>query len=141
METNLEKIKEIARLFLYTDIKDLGNGFVSHPFAQFAIQGIKVDNNFVMVNLQNDNELVQWQKYILRNLNTIQNVQRFLMLITKPYLSAFFKHIQEYLSDEDYASMLYEVWISVEYPNYDIIFCCFHHSWLILFIRASISLM
>lgn len=120
METNLEKIKEIARLFLYTDIKDLGNGFVSHPFAQFAIQGIKVDNNFVMVNLQNDNELVQWQKYILRNLNTIQNVQRFLMLITKPYLSAFFKHIQEYLSDEDYASMLYEVWISVEYPNFDV---------------------
>ena len=56
----------------------------------------------------------------LKNLNTIQNVQRFLMLITKPYLSAFFKHIQEYLSDEDYASMLYEVWISVEYPNYDI---------------------
>ena len=41
------------------------------------------------------------------------------MMITKPYALVFLDHISEYLSDNDYASILSSAWLMSESPNLD----------------------
>lgn len=120
MKTNLEKIKEIAKTLLYTDIHYLEYGFVSHPFANFSVQMIRENNKTELLDLTKESDVEHWRKYLFEKIDTISSVQQFIVIVHKPYLPAFFKYVKDYLSDKDYATMLYEVWIAVEYPNHDI---------------------
>lgn len=120
MKTNIEQIKEIAKALLYTDIHYLDMGFVSHPFANFNIQMIRENNKTELLDITNEIDVERWRKYLSEKIDTISSVQQFLIIIHKPYLPVFFKYIKDYLSDKDYANMLYEIWITVEYPNHDI---------------------
>ena len=120
MKTNIEQIKEIAKVLLYTDIHYLDMGFVSHPFANFNIQMIRENNKTELLDLTNEYDVERWRKYLSEKIDTISSVQQFLIIIHKPYLPVFFKYTKDYLSDKDYAHMLYEIWITVEYPNHDI---------------------
>ena len=120
MKTNLNQVKDVAKILLYTDIHYLEYGFVSHPFANHTIQMIRENNKTELLDLTKNDDIERWRKYISENIDKISSVQQFLLIVNKPYLPAFFKHIKDYLSDEDYAHMLYEIWIIVEYPNHDI---------------------
>lgn len=120
MKTNLEKIKEFAKTLLYTDIHYLEYGFVSHPFANHTIQMIRENNKTELLDLTKNDDVERWRKYLSHGIDTISSVQQFLIIIHKPYLPVFFKYIKDYLSDKDYANMLYEIWIAVEYPNHDV---------------------
>lgn len=120
MKTNIEQIKEIAKVLLYTDIHYLDMGFVSHPFANFNIQMIRENNKTELLDITKEVDVERWRKYLSEKIDTISSVQQFLIIIHKPYLPVFFKYIKDYLSDKDYANMLYEIWITVEYPNHDI---------------------
>lgn len=120
MKTNLNKIKEVAKILLYTDIHYIEQGFVSHPFANFAVQMIRENNKTELLDLTNEYDVERWRKYLSEKIDTISSVQQFLMIMHKPYLPVFFKNIKDYLSDKDYAYMLYEIWIIVECPNHDI---------------------
>ena len=120
MKTNLNKIKEVAKILLYTDIHYIEQGFVSHPFANFAVQMIRENNKTELLDLTNEYDVERWRKYLSENIDTISSVQQFLMIMHKPYLPVFFKNVKDYLSDKDYAYMLYEIWIIVECPNHDI---------------------
>ena len=120
MKTNLNQIKEVAKMLLYTDIHYLDMGFVSHPFANFNIQMIRENNKTELLDLTKNDDVERWRKYLSEKIDTISSVQQFLMIIHKPYLPVFLKYIKDDLSDKDYANMLYEIWITVEYPNHDI---------------------
>ena len=120
MKTNIEQIKEIAKALLYTDIHCLDMGFVSHPFANHTIQMIRKNNKTELLDITKEVNVERWRKYLSEKIDTISSVQQFLIMIHKPYLPVFFKYIKDYLSDKDYANMLYEIWITVEYPNHDI---------------------
>lgn len=120
MKTNLNQIKEVAKILLYTDIHYIEQGFVSHPFANFAVQMIRENNKTELLDLTNEYDVERWRKYISKKIDTISSVQQFLIIMHKPYLPVFLKNIKDYLSDKDYANMLYDIWITVEYPNHDI---------------------
>lgn len=120
MKTNLNKIKEVAKILLYTDIHYIEQGFVSHPFANFAVQMIRENNKTELLDLTNEYDVERWRKYLSEKIDKISSVQQFLMIMHKPYLPVFLKNIKDYLSDKDYAYMLYEIWIIVECPNHDI---------------------
>ena len=120
MKTNIEQIKEIAKALLYTDIHYLDMGFVSHPFANFNIQMIRENNKIELLDITKEVDVERWRKYLSEKIDTISSVQQFLIIIHKPYLPVFFKYIKDYLSDKDYANMLYDIWITVEYPKHDI---------------------
>ena len=120
MKTNLDQIKDIAKVLLYTDIHYLEYGFVSHPFANHTIQMIRENNKTELLDLTKIDDVERWRKYLAEKIDTISSVQQFLMIVHKPYLPVFLKYTKDYLSNKDYANMLYEVWITVEYPNHDI---------------------
>lgn len=120
MKTNLNQIKEVAKMLLYTDIHYLDMGFISHPFANFNIQMIRENNKTELLDITKEVDVERWRKYLSEKIDTISSVQQFLIIIHKPYLPVFFKYIKDDLSDKDYANMLYEIWITVEYPNHDI---------------------
>ncbi len=120
MKTNLNQVKDVAKVLLYTDIHYIEQGFVSHPFANFSVQMIKESNQTELLDLTKKADVERWRKYLSEKIDTISSVQQFLIMIHKPYLPVFLKYIKDYLSDRDYAHMLYEIWITVEYPNHDI---------------------
>ena len=119
-ETNLDEVKSVARTFLYLDIQPLQMGFVSHPFAQYTIQAAQINNNIEMLNITDDTDLQKWQEATKNAINKINDVFSFLHMINKPYLPAFFKQINSFLSKKDYSIFLAEMWMQVEFPNSDI---------------------
>lgn len=106
MKTNLNQVKDVAKVLLYTDIHYLEYGFVSHPFANHTIQMIRENNKTELLDLTKNDDVERWRKYLSEKIDTISSVQQFLMMIHKPYLPVFLKYTKDYLSDKDYAHML-----------------------------------
>lgn len=117
-ETNIEKIKDVAILFLHLDIKEtqfpwlIQHPFWNTPFLPYEGQ---------MVNILEEPQIYQ---KIIKNkeekIQTLKDVSSILLCIDKPYRLTFLKFIREYMSIKDFSHFLGEIWISSEDPNQDV---------------------
>ena len=123
MNTDIEKIKNIALLFLNLpyDVNNNDIGlFLYHPIIRDVYQ-VLVDEygKHEIVNiLEKDNweKIVnQFKEFIMK----VKKIEDFYMIFNKPYFGVFFKYINQYLSIEDYNSFLKYLWVYMEYPNND----------------------
>ena len=117
-QTNLNSIKNIAKLFLHLPLEDTGYvSILQHPVYNTAIQ---VDDG-KMVNILEDKEaLDRMNKLYEEQIDKADDVDRLLLIIRTPYWLTFLKHIKPYLSKNDFDTMLGDVWVQSENPNGDV---------------------
>lgn len=121
-QTNMEKVKDVAKMFLHMDVgkTKFSPIVVKHPFADSGITMARAENSdYEMVNLLKEEELVKWRRYVEQCIESADSAFKLHMMISKPYALVFLDHISEYLSDNDYASILSSAWLMSESPNLD----------------------
>lgn len=121
MTTNMEQIRSAAKSLLYLDLDfDEKYGFiVHHPFFSHHVYAVRDMGGMKLLNLSDTKDLDTARSAIEVSIDKTRDVFSFFTLINKPYLPAFFKFAHSAMSAEDYARFLAEMWVLVEFPNYD----------------------
>lgn len=119
MKTDLAAVKKTAILFLHLEpvpIGDFGNLFVSHPYlntsAAFLMETKQMFNIF-----EEPDKYKQWKKEIENQINLLKDLHSIFLRITNPYKLAFFKYVNEYLSEKDFAETLIECYTITEFTS------------------------
>lgn len=115
-KTDMEKVKEMAELFLLTEPKEseFGAMIISHPF---------YNSGYLMVDREVKNVIEDMEarktvtEQYLKRIRERNDYLSLISLITKPYRMDFFRHTKEYLSQEDCGKALVFVWQSTEGTN------------------------
>ncbi len=118
--TDLDKVKEKARVLLYLDLRIMANGlFVQHPYFSSTICVVKESGKILKLDLNNESDLRKARRNIEKTIAEVNDYNRFLMLIRQPYLPVFFSLTEQYLSIKDFSEFLAYMWTYVEFPNAD----------------------
>lgn len=129
METNIEKLKDAAKLLLEIpiDIEEIyGFPVVHHPIIKDAYQTVvvrKTKENPVgveILDIRDGDNLEKIKKQYIELIDRCSKAIDFFMIINKPYSGLFFKLVKDFLSIEDYTDMLVDLWTIMEYPNADV---------------------
>ena len=118
MKTDMKKVNDIARCLLYLEPQFKEYMIVSHPFFNNSIFP-KKNINDGFYNLSNTLELNEARKIVEENIAKVDKYSTYLIMISKPYLAAFFKYTKDYVSEEDYNNFLSGMWMMVEFVNND----------------------
>ena len=120
MKTNLDKIKETAKTFLYLPIKLDDNLSpvicVHHPFISSCI--LFINNEFVNI-IENPEKLQEYNEYIEEEIDD-SNLYEVYCLLRAPYRLVFLKYCKSFLSSKDLAQLFADAWVSTENPNQDV---------------------
>lgn len=122
MNTQLESVKEQARVLLYTDIHltEFSPVIVQHPFTIFGYVGIKEDGEVRLLEVSgNEDDLRTWRNYVCGLIEKAETAYELYMLFTDPYALTFLKFAKPYLSRQDLSHILASAWTSSENPNRD----------------------
>lgn len=118
MKTDMKKVNDIARCLLYLEPDFKEFMIVSHPFFNnFIFPKRNINDGFY--NLTNIQELNEARKIVEEDIAKVDKYTTYLMMMSKPYLAAFFKYTKDYVSEEDYNSFLAGMWTMVEFVNND----------------------
>lgn len=121
MENSLEKVKELAKMFLRMPIheSELSPIVVIHPIWQSGIINTK---KYGLLNiLENPDKMEDAYSEYEDYIDAYDNVSTLIsLLITNPYKLVFFKYISKYLNEKEYADALRIAYTSSEAPNIDI---------------------
>jgi hypothetical protein len=119
METNLNEVREMARVFLRLPIQ-LDEKLhpllcVHHPFISSCV--VYVDGELINI-LENPERLEEFNKYIEEEIDD-SDLFRIYVLVRAPYRLTFLKYCEPYLSPKDLAELFADAWVSTENPNQD----------------------
>lgn len=121
MSTNIKKLQHVATTLLHCSLNiDEQFPFIAHhPLFPQTVYALQKNGSMQLLNLANDDELELAKQDTIKRINKATNAADFLILINKPYLPAFFKFANKYMSPEDFSMFLAEMWTYVEFPNKD----------------------
>ena len=122
-ESKLDKVKEVALLFLYQEVEETEYSpvVVMHPIFESGFVTIMRDGKPEFINITESYEnLLLAQKECKKNIMTLDSIFSVYMIIRKSYRLTFLKFIKEYLSKKDMSELLADAWISSENPNNDV---------------------
>ena len=121
-ETNLDAVKSQAKAFLYLDFKveEKFGLFVQHPYFSQVIDAVQTDGKIEMVDLRESEGLKKAQERVRKTIDAVKEYSQFFAFIRAPFMPAFFKFTQQYLSHQDYSEALADVWTLVEFPSVDV---------------------
>lgn len=122
-ETDLDAVKETARLLLMTEIRKTDMfPFVSHPFTSNAFVSLHTENgNFEIMDITaTADNLQKWQNNIKSLINKADNPYHIYLMLNQPYALTFLKFTMPYLSQEDFSNILSSAWIMTEAPHNDV---------------------
>ena len=121
-QTNLEQVKDVARIFLYMDVgkTKFSPMIIKHPFSDSGITMVRnEEGNFETVDLTKKEDLEKWRKQVEQMIARAESAFELHMIVTKPYALVFLQYISDYLSAKDYAEILSSSWLRSENPNLD----------------------
>lgn len=123
MKTNLDEVKDVAKMFLYLPIK-IDEKFspllcVHHPFLSSSIVTIPSKGLNMVDVLQDSEALTEYQTFMENQIDD-GDLHKVYGLVRKPYKLAFIKYCEQYLSDKDLAELFADAWVSSENPNQDV---------------------
>lgn len=114
--TNLEKIKSVARAFLYVEIAETRVDVVaSHPFTNSWIVWLP---GHEPIDLHDEKNASEWRKRIGQLIDKADLIRVFL-LMNPPYILNFLKYTARYMSDEDLGRVLGGFWNNIEQISLD----------------------
>lgn len=119
--SNLEKVKEMARMFLHLKLEwDEKDSFlVHHPYFSCCFVSLVKDGVSQMGDLRKPEDMELALNMVKRRIDKAKSVHTITKLMCDKFLLVFFKYIREYLDPEDYATELREAWLTTEFPNAD----------------------
>lgn len=121
--TDLQAVKRFATTLLYLDIKttEFSPLVVNHPFTDSGITGLPDKDGHTRIAdlLDSEEDLQEWREMKRDIINDANSVMEIAMMITRPYMIAFFKFTAPLLSKEDFSELLSYFWIHSEHPNED----------------------
>jgi len=121
--TDLQSIKEAVLPLLYVDIRETDIPFILiHPFLSnryMTFANSKQGMNTIVDILESDENLEKARKFMKDRIVESNEFFRILALTHKPYRPLVFKLSEKFLSKQDYANALEEVWTGTENPNQD----------------------
>ena len=90
METNIKKVKEIAKEFLHFEIQKTDMPFiVQHPFTNSPYVMVEKDmNNFVLGELTKEEDLNLWRNNLEKEIDNF-NLSTLLIFMNKAYYLLF----------------------------------------------------
>lgn len=121
-ETDMEKVRALARAFLYTDIRktELSPVYVRHPFFESAIAVQKKGDELSTCNLLEDSTALSKEREKIKEFFRRANEAMDIMVWIQPgFRFAFIKYSLPFLSREDLGSLLAYAWTTEENPNKD----------------------
>ena len=122
METNLNDIRETAKIFLHLPIhKDKHFSpllCVHHPFLSSSIISLP-SKKLEWVDLLESPEGLKEYYNVMEDEIDNGDLHKIYALIRKPYRLTFIKHCESYLSEKDLAELFADAWVSSENPNQD----------------------
>ena len=115
-ETNLDQVKSVALNFLYLKIEptSLAPMVVSHPFTNSAFVYMDGEIKDIYNNIDNQEA---WRKWVKRLIAESDDLFKIILMINKPYILTFLKHIQEYISPFDMGRVLSYGWTTTEFVS------------------------
>lgn len=118
-KTDIDRVREIAKTFVYLDIKvDKDFPFiVRHPYIENPY--IKFEQTVCNI-LENENAYEKFLEDIIMQIDQITQYKEFIPLITKSCRSAFLSYTKDYIDKSDLAYYLKYLWINTDYVNIDI---------------------
>ncbi len=122
-KTDLDGVKKMAKVLLYTDIHKtkLSPIIVSHFFTSTGIADVGENGKIELVDITASEEnLRKWQRKTSEYIDKAKDAQEIFYMVNNPYRLAFLKFTKDYLSREDFSSLLSDGWILSENPNQDI---------------------
>ena len=125
--TDIDNVRnESKNLFDCINIKDtiaskeFGILILSHPFTNTSfVGGMKNGEQCILNIYDNDDDYIIWRNQIFKAIDK-SDINRISYLINKPFLLTWFKFINYYLSEKDYAELLSYIWVTQENPNCDV---------------------
>ena len=121
-ETDLEKVKSIARMLLLTPIHKTPYSpvVVQHPFTSSGIAAAKKDGALQIIDItESEENLVRWQDWMREWIINAKSAYEIYMMTNKPYGLTYLKYAEPYLSKEDFSKILGDAWVRSENPNGD----------------------
>ncbi len=122
-KTDLGGVKKIAKVLLYTELHKtkMSPIIVSHFFTSTGIADVGKNGKIELVDITASEEnLRKWQRKTSEYINKARDAQEIFYMLNNPYRLAFLKFTKDYLSREDFSSLLSAGWILSENPNQDI---------------------
>ncbi len=122
-KTDLGGVKKMAKVLLYTDIHKtkLSPVIVSHFFTSTGIADVGSNGRIELVDITASEEnLLKWQRKTSKYIEKAKSATGIFYMVNNPYRLAFLKFTKDYLSREDFSSLLSAGWILSENPNQDI---------------------
>lgn len=122
-KSNLNEIKIVAKSFLYVEITqtEFYPMFVMHPIFESGVQNVKIDGQFQMVDItENEDNLRLVQEQICKLIDESDTIYEVYNIIRKSYRLTFIKYIKQYLSVADMSNLLAHAWVTSENPNGDV---------------------
>lgn len=117
-QTDMSKVNDIARCLLYLEPEFKDYCIVSHPFFNSYIFP-KKNVNEGFYDLKNLSDLYAAREIVESDIAKVKEYSKYLIMINKPYLPAFFKFTKDYVSEKDYNDFLAYMWVLVEFSNND----------------------
>lgn len=119
-ETNLDEIKNMAKLFLYQPIK-VDDNFspklcVYHPFLSSST--ICIGSSEIVDIFDDEGALEKYHECMKKEIDK-SDLHRIYVLVRKLYRLTFIKYCEPYLSEKDLAELFADAWVSSENPNQD----------------------
>lgn len=115
--TDLNAIKDKAKLLVYFDIKETKVPFIAqHPYIDYWHTSLKINDEYQIVDLHDQNMLMLWREKIKGLIDT-SNINGIFCLISKSYRMSFLNLIKDKLDNHDLGSILSNIWQSLENTN------------------------
>ena len=121
MKDNLEQIKTNAKFLLNVEPKQMDHipFLISHPYISHSPEYYSDNGELKTFDpLTDQEELKNYKKYMLKQIESKNNFLSIAYLINKPFRLFFFEMCSSLLNEEDYSIALKDLWISSEFPNY-----------------------
>lgn len=116
-ETNMDKVKNIATVFLYVDIAETRVPFVaSHPFTN-TWHSMNPQTK-ELIDLHNEVDASAWREGVKEEIGKSDLLHLF-MLMNPPYILNFLAFVEDYLSDADLGYVLGNFWTQIEQISLD----------------------
>jgi len=122
-ETNLDKVKEVALMFLYLPVEETEYSpiVVMHPIFESALIPYNDNGNFTIGNILEDETTLEKATSQLENrIKSASDIIDIYVIVRKSYKLTFLKYIKNYVSVKDFSSLLADAWITSENPNQDV---------------------
>lgn len=124
-QTDLELVKKTAVEFLYIEPEINKNVpfFLIHPFFEnrtFFIPGNESEESVFVDILESDDNLKTARDFIESKINSAETPFHIFYMMRNADKRTFLKFVMNYLSKKDFSEILNFVWISTEFPHFDI---------------------